>query len=146
MIMSTPYKWGCRDGRSAKMMETGNGLESIPVPTTSFFGFIALIALLGPKKRDVGTGLDSRLPIIFAISHSLSLILVLVPPMFLVETVLYSTIGCFKTAYIAVLVTTHACTIEQTPPLLSKHYDKYVLFVYNYRTSVGLFGYYKQSL
>ena len=58
---------GCRDVRSAKMIETRHGLESNPVPT-SILSFIAIIALWG-AKMDVGTGLDSRpclVSIIFA--------------------------------------------------------------------------------
>ena len=54
---------GCRDVRSAKMMETRHGLESNPVPT-SILSFI--IALLG-AKMDVGTGLGSRPCLVFII-------------------------------------------------------------------------------
>ena len=58
---------GCRDVRSAKMIETRHGLESNPVPTSIFAHQGAMMAI--KLKMDVGTGLDSRpclVSIIFA--------------------------------------------------------------------------------
>ena len=66
-IGATSNEGGCRDVRSAKMIETRHGLESNPVPT-SILSFIAIIAPWG-AKMDVGTGVDSRpclVSIIFA--------------------------------------------------------------------------------